>query len=127
MGERVAAGEGLTTGLGLVVGGAAVSPAGEADGDEAGAGVALGVVGVLAGSQPATKAIARIVGSRSAVRLISFVFGLFIGFSSFEQDLKSGVMIARTLISNNGHSHRRGGGVSAFAAPRPSFSDVWLH
>jgi len=91
MGERVAAGEGLAAGLGLVAGGAAVSPAGEADGDEAGAGVApLGEVGVVAGSQPATNAIARIVGSRSAVRLISFIFGLLIGFSSFEQDLKSG-------------------------------------
>ena len=81
VGEGDAAGDGLATGL--VAGGAAVSPAGEA----AVVGAALaGVFELVSDSQPTTKAIARMVGSRSAVRPISFTFGLLIIFSSFEQD-----------------------------------------
>ena len=85
MGEGDAAGAGLAAGLGLVAGGAAVSPAGEdvVAGEEV---VVAGEVELLAGSQPAAKAMARIVVSRSVVRVISFIFGLLISFSSFEQD-----------------------------------------
>ena len=85
MGEGDAAGDGLATGLGLVAGGAAVSPAGEAV--VVGAGVVVaGVFELVSDSQPTTNAIARMVGKKSAVRPISFIFGLLIIFSSFEQD-----------------------------------------
>ena len=78
VGEGDAAGEGLAAGV--VAGGAVVSLAGEV--------VVVGVVvfELVAGSQPTTKAIARIVGSRSAARPTSFIFGLLISFTSFEQD-----------------------------------------
>jgi len=80
-----AAGDGLATGLGLVVGGAAVSLAGEAV--VVGEGVVVaGVFELTPESQPTANAIARMVGSRSAVRPISFTFGLLMIFSSFEQD-----------------------------------------
>ncbi len=85
VGEGDAAGDGLATGLGLVAGGAAVSPAGEAV--VVGGGVAVaGVFELVSDSQPTTNAIARTVGKKSAVRPISFIFGLLIIFSSFEQD-----------------------------------------
>ena len=80
VGEGDAAGEGLAAGV--VAGGAVVSVAGDAV-------VVGGVVVVFelaAGSQPTIKAIARIVGSRSAARPTSFIFGLLISFTSFEQD-----------------------------------------
>jgi hypothetical protein len=77
VGEGDAAGEGLAAGLGFVAGGAVVSPAGEAVvvGDDVG----LFEFEFVAGSQPTTNAIARIVGRRSAVRPISFIFGILIG------------------------------------------------
>ncbi len=84
MGEGDAAGEGLAAGLGFVAGGAVVSLAGEAV--VVGEDVGLLEFELVAGSQPTTKAIARIVGSRSAVRPISFILGLLISFTSFEQD-----------------------------------------
>ena len=90
VGEGEAAAEGLAAGLGLVAGGAAVSLAGDVVGDDvAGDEVVLpGELELLAGSvaQPAAKAMARIVVSRSVLRLISFIFGLLISFASFEQD-----------------------------------------
>ncbi len=78
MGEGDAAGEGLAAGV--VAGGAVVSVAGDA--------VVVGAVvfELVAGSQPTIKAIARIVGSRSAARPTSFILGLLISFTSFEQD-----------------------------------------
>ncbi|MGH9931108.1 MAG: hypothetical protein ACREA9_18015 [Pyrinomonadaceae bacterium] len=90
LGEGDAAGEGLAAGPGLVAGGAAVSLAGDGVGDDvAGDDVVLPGEGELvAGSvaQPAAKAIARIVVSRSVVQRVSFIFGLLISFASFEQD-----------------------------------------
>lgn len=84
-----AAGDGLAAGLGLVAGGAAVSLAGEGavddvDGDDVLLGEFVLVVGSAA--QPTAKAMARMVGSRSVLRPISFIVGLLISFSSFGQD-----------------------------------------
>ncbi|MEP6568735.1 MAG: hypothetical protein ABJC10_03090 [Acidobacteriota bacterium] len=80
VGEGDAAGEGLATGLGFVVAGAAVSLAGEA--------VVFGggVFELVAGSQPTTKAIASSDDKRSVVRPIGFILGLLISLASFEQD-----------------------------------------
>jgi hypothetical protein len=77
------AGDGLAAGLGLVVAGVAVSPAGE---DVAGDVVLAGEFVFVAGSQAATNAIARIVVSKSMMRLVRLVFGLLISFASLEQD-----------------------------------------
>jgi hypothetical protein len=93
LGDAAAAGEGLTAGLGLVIG--AVPAALTGEGDVAGDGVALigddvvelgEVDGLGSSAQPAANAIARTIGSRSVVRMIKFIFGLLIGFASFEQD-----------------------------------------
>jgi len=74
LGEGDAAGEGLTAGLGLGAG--AVAPL-----DEAGEGLAVfGEFELLAGSQPAANTIEEIVRSRSAVRLIMFIFVVLISF-----------------------------------------------
>ena len=75
MGEGDAAGDGLAAGLGLV--GAAVSPAGEdvVAGDDV---VLAGEFVLVAGSQAAANAMTRIVVSKSAARLVSFIFGLLI-------------------------------------------------
>ena len=70
MGEADAAGE--AAGLGLVAGDAAVSPAGEDD--VAGDAVLAGEFVLVAGSQAAVNAIARIVVSRSMIRLVCLVF-----------------------------------------------------
>ena len=72
LGEGDAAGEGLAAGLGLVAG-VAVSAAGEAVDV-----VPAGEFEFAAGSQAATKAIARIAVSRSVLRPIRFVFELLI-------------------------------------------------
>jgi hypothetical protein len=81
-----AAGDGLATGLGLVVaGGAVVSLAGEGA-EAAGDDVGVEEFELVAGSHAAANAITTIVVSSSAVRLIDFAIGLFIGFASFEQD-----------------------------------------
>ena len=80
-----AAGDGLATGLGLVAGGAALSVAGDAVDVGEGA-VVVGVFELAPESQPTAKAIARIVGRNRVVRPTSFIFGLLIIFSSFEQD-----------------------------------------
>ncbi len=84
LGEGDAAGEGLAAGFGLFFGGAAVSPAGEDD--AAGDVVLAGEFVLVAGSQADTNAVARIVVSRSMIRLIRLVFELLIRFASLEQD-----------------------------------------
>jgi hypothetical protein len=74
LGEGDAAGEGLAAGLGLVAG--AVAPL-----DEAGEGLAVfGEFESLAASQPTAKTIKEIVRSRSAARLIRFIFVVIISF-----------------------------------------------
>jgi hypothetical protein len=81
LGEGDAAGEGLATGLGAT-GALSVVALGDATG--------LAVVGefeLFAGSQPTANIIESIVRSKRAVRLIVFMFGVFIGFlASFQQD-----------------------------------------
>ena len=103
--EGDAAGEGLATELGVLTGALTVE-LGEGD---AAAGLAVGVVASLTGSlaQPAANAIEVIVRRRSAVRLILFIFEVLITFCLVRARLKSGMMIARTLIASNGCSHRR--------------------
>ena len=76
MGDGDATVAGVAAGLGLVAGGAVVSPAGELDGDD----VVLGEFVLVAGSQATAKAIARVAVSRSVMRVTSFVFGLLISF-----------------------------------------------
>jgi hypothetical protein len=74
-GEGDAAGEGLAAGLGLVAGAVTVLLGENAgDGDD----VTFGEFELFPGSQPAAKAIARIVGSNIVVRRINFSFGLLI-------------------------------------------------
>lgn len=74
-GEGDAAGEGLGAGLGLVAGAVTVLLGEDAgDGDD----VTFGEFELFPGSQPAAKAIARIVGSNIVVRRINFSFGLLI-------------------------------------------------
>jgi hypothetical protein len=120
LGEGDAAGEGLAAGLGVAE---AVAPL-----DEAGEGLAVfGEVELLAGSQPAANPIEEIVRSRSAVRLIRFIFVVLISFGLGRARLKSGIIIARWLISSNGRSHRSFGGISGSRAPKPSFSKRGLH
>lgn len=62
---------GLAAGLGLVDAGAALSPAGEDD--VAGDAVLAGELVLVAGSQAAANAIARIVVSRSMIRVVRLV------------------------------------------------------
>jgi hypothetical protein len=86
LGEGDAAGDGLAAGLGLFAGALAVA-LGEGEVDTEG--LALFVeVELSPGSvaQPAANMIEHIVRSRSAVRLMMFMFGGFISFASFEQD-----------------------------------------
>ena len=114
-----AAGEGLATGLGVLTGVVTVT-LGE---DDAAAGLAVGVVDSLTGSlaHPAANAIETIVRRRRAVRLILFIFEVLITFCLVRARLKSGMIIARTLIASNGCSHRTSAGISAWAAPKASF------
>ena len=79
LGEGDVVGEGVAAGLELVAGAVSVAPLGEADVDGAGLAV-FGEFELLAGSQPAANPIETIVISRSAVRLIMFIFGLLIIF-----------------------------------------------
>lgn len=124
--EGDAAGEGLATGLGVVTGAVTVTLG---EGDAAVDGLAVGVVESLTVSleQPAAKAIEMIVRRRSAVRLILFIFEVLITLCLVRSRLKSGMMIARTLIASNGCSHRRCGGISAWAAPKASSAKWCLH
>lgn len=82
-----AIGEGLAAGLAVFTGAVVVGPAGEAEVDGAGLAV-VGVFALFSGSvaQPAAKAIESVARSSSAVRLIKFMFGVVISFSSLEQD-----------------------------------------
>ena len=120
-----AAGEGLDTGLGVVTGVVTVT-LGEGD---AAAGLAVGVVESLTVSleQPAANAIETVVSRRSAARLILFIFEVVITLCLVRARLKSGMMIARTLIASNGCSHRRFVGISAWRAPKASFVKWCLH
>jgi hypothetical protein len=122
LGEGDAAGEGLAAGLALFAGAVPVAPLGEddVDGDEVSV---FGEVELLAGSvaQPAANRNEKIVTRRSALRLIKFRFGLLISLPRSAR-LKSEVIIARSPISSNGCSHRSFGGISAWAALKPSFS-----
>ena len=83
LGEGDAAGDGLATGLGAT-GALSVVALGDATGD----GLAVaGEFELFAGSQPTANIIESIVRSKRAVRLIVFMFGVFIGFlASFQQD-----------------------------------------
>lgn len=86
LGEGDAAGVGLAAGLGLFTGALDVALC---EGEVAAGGLALfGEVELSVGSvaQPAANMIEHIVRSRSAVRLMMFMFGVFISFASFEQD-----------------------------------------
>ena len=89
VGEDAAAGEGLEAGLGLFVGVVSVLAAGVLV--AAGAGVVAPVVSELvAGSQAAAKAIEHAATSSNAMRPTKLRFGLllefFIIFPSFQQD-----------------------------------------
>jgi hypothetical protein len=86
LGDGEAAGVGLAAGLGLFAGALDVALG---DGAVAAGGLAvLGEVELSPGSvaQPAANMIEHIVRSRSAVRLMMSMFGVFISFASFEQD-----------------------------------------
>jgi hypothetical protein len=85
LGEGDATGEGLAAGLAVFTG--AVVAAGEADVDGAGLAV-VGVFELFSGSvaQPAANAIESVATSSSAMRLIKFMFGVVISFTSLEQD-----------------------------------------
>lgn len=86
LGEGDAVGEGLAAGLGLVAGALSVATPGDVDGE--GPAVA-GEFALLAGSaaQPAAKTIENVVRSRSAARLIMFMFVVVISFlPRFQQD-----------------------------------------
>ncbi|MGI9069553.1 MAG: hypothetical protein ACR2HX_24505 [Pyrinomonadaceae bacterium] len=86
LGEDDAAGDRLAAGLGLFAGALVV---GLGEGELAAEGFAVfGEVELSPGSvaQPAANMIEHIVSSRSAVRLMMFMFGAFINFASFEQD-----------------------------------------
>ena len=82
-----ATGEGLATGLAVFTGVVVVGAAGDADVDGAGLAV-VGVFALFSGSvaQPAANAIESVARSTSAVRLIKFMFGVVISFTSLEQD-----------------------------------------
>lgn len=84
MGEGDAAGEGLATVLGFDLGGVATSFAGEDD--VAGDAEVAGAFVLLAGSQAVANAMTTTVVSKSAIRLVSLSFELFISFASLEQD-----------------------------------------
>lgn len=115
MGEGDAAG--LAAGLGLVVAGAVVSLGADVAGDDVG----VEEFELVARSQAAANAIARIAVSSSVARLIDFVIGLLISFFLVRTRLKSVMMIARTGMANNGSSHRYFAGVSAPHTAKPSF------
>lgn len=86
LGEGDATGDGLAAGVGLVAGALDVA---FGEGEVAAEGLAvLGEVEFSPGSvaQPAANMIEHIVRSRSAVRPMMFMFGVFISFASFEQD-----------------------------------------
>lgn len=97
-----AAGEGLAAGLGVLV-----VALGERD--VVAAGLAVGVVESLTGSlaQPAANPIGTMARSKSTVRVIRFILEVLITFCLVRARLKSEMMIARTLITSNGCSHRR--------------------
>jgi hypothetical protein len=108
--------------------GAFIAALGDGDADAVGL-AAFGVFESLTGSvaQPAANAMEVIVSSRSAVRLIMLMFGVFISFCLVSARLKSRMMIAQSPIGSNGRSHRRFVGTSAWPAPKPSFSKECLH
>jgi hypothetical protein len=105
LGECDAAGEGLAAGLGLFAGALTVA-LGEGDVDGEGLAV-LEESKLFTGSvaQPAANTIENIVRSRSAVRLIMFMFGVLISFCLVSARLKSEMIVARPPISSNGCSH----------------------
>ena len=122
LGEGDAAGVGLAAGLGLFTGALDVALGA---GDVAAAGLAVfGEVELSPGSvaQAAANMIEHIVRSRSAVRLMMFMFGVFISFCLVRARLKSRTMIARALICSNECSHRSFRGISARSTQKPSFS-----
>ena len=96
-----ATGEGLAAGLAVIVGVVTVTVG---DGDATGDGL-VGVVESGSAAHPAANAIGTIVRSRSAVRLILFIFELLITFCLVRAELKSGMMIARRAVSSNECSH----------------------
>jgi hypothetical protein len=116
--EGDAAGEGLEVLTGVLV------ALGEG---EAAAGLGVGVVTSGSLAQPAANAIDVIVSRRSAVRVILLTFEELITLCLVRARLKSGMMIARTLITSNGCSHRRWRGISAWVAPKASYSRGCLH
>jgi hypothetical protein len=123
--EGEAAGEALAAGVELVAGMLTVALG---EGDATGEGlVAVGVVDSGSEEQPAANAIETIVRSRSAVRVILFIFEILIAVCLVRAELKSGMMIARPLIGSNGCSHRRFAGISAWSAPKASSSKRCLH
>ncbi len=86
LGEGDAAGDGLAAGLGLIAGALDVALG---EGEVAAEGLAVfGEVELSPGSvaHPAANMIEHIGRSRSAVRLMMFMFGVFISFASLEQD-----------------------------------------
>jgi hypothetical protein len=124
--EGDAAGEGLATVLGVFTGVVTVTLG---EGDAAAAGLAMGVVDSLTGSlaQPTANAIETIDRRTRAVRLILFIVEVLIMFCLVRARLKSGMMIARTLIASNGCSHRTSAGISAWSALKASSSKGCLH
>jgi hypothetical protein len=126
LGEGDPTGEGLAAGLGVVAGALPVPVAGEVDAD--GEGLATtGEFELLAGSQPAANMIENTVRNASAARLIRLMFAVVITFFLIPARLKSWTIIARAQISSNGCSHISFGGISARAAPKPSFFEKGLH
>lgn len=101
-----AAGDELAAGLEVVAGMLSVA-LGEGDATAGDGLVAVGVVESVTGSvaQPAANASEAIVRSRSAVRLILFIFEILITFCLVRAELKSGMMIARPGVSSNECSH----------------------
>jgi hypothetical protein len=120
-----AAGEALAAGLGLFVGVLAVAGVGELD--AAGVGVEAPVVfESVAGSQATANRSENVATSKSAMRLAKLIvwllLGFFIIFPLIPIELKSGMIIARSLIGSNGRSHRRFAGISPTSGLKPSFS-----
>jgi hypothetical protein len=125
-GEGDATGDGVAAGLGVVAGALPVTVAGEVD--AVGDGLATaGEFELLAGSQPAANRIENTVRSARAARLIRLMFAVVIGFFLVPARLKSWTIIARSTSCSNGCSHISFGGISARAAPKPSFSKRGLH
>jgi hypothetical protein len=114
-----AAGEGLATGLAVITG--VLVALGE--GDAAAEGLTVAGVDSVAGSaaQPAAKPIDTVARSRSAARLMQFIFELLIILFLVRARLKSRMMIARTRVSSNECSHSLSACLSCLCVPKPSF------